>query len=188
MGDCPTCRRPILTDDGGSDQSDGHVGHLARREQRLEDVAGARERDDGVSGGQDDDESRPEVEEGGQVAERLARVRVHAAGAADARAQLGEAVRADETDHAARGPHDESQPDGARLGEHAARRHEDPAAHHDADVDGDAVEQAERPLQLHLAARLSAAAAAAARRRCQRLAAVTASVHRVRLQRNAPLL
>ena len=78
--------RPLLTDDGCRQQSDGGVWGRTLREEGLQDVVGEGESDDRVTGGHDDDQRHPQVEERRQRAERKVDVRVVATALIDHRA------------------------------------------------------------------------------------------------------
>ena len=130
-----------LTYDGGGDESGGGVGRCAAREQWVQQVLGARQRDHGVSRREDHPQRHPQVQERREVSERLVDVGVHAAGLGDDRAQLSEAQSADQTDHSAQCPDDERKSHGPGLDEHALRRDEDAAADDGAEDERDAAEQ-----------------------------------------------
>lgn len=78
----------VLTDTGCSGQPGRHIRRLARRKERLHQIVGKCDGDDGLAGGLDDQQGRPQADEGNEATEGLQDVSVGSPRLGDSGAQL----------------------------------------------------------------------------------------------------
>ena len=131
--------RSVLTDQSGCNDPHCVFWRLALGVERLEDVIGEGEGDDGVTGRHDDEEGGPEVEKGEEGSEGVLDVGVVSPRLGDHRPQLGVAESPDEAEEAGQEPDEAGEAHGAGVLEDALGADEDPTADDDANDDTGAI-------------------------------------------------
>lgn len=138
-----------LTDACCSNEARGRVRRLTGGEQRLHQVVGEGDGDDGLAGGLDDEERCPESNKCQKASEWLQDVGIAGARLGDGGAQFSVTQSADHGEDSPEDPDNQRKPVGATVEQHTFRRHEDPRADHVSHDKADAIQERDLLLQLH---------------------------------------
>lgn len=142
-------KRGFLTEAGCGDESDSLVRRLAGGVEGLHQVVGEGERNDSQVGRLDQQDGRPQPDEGQETSEGLQDVGVAGSGLADGGAQLGVGQGAEHREEAPESPDEQGQSVRTAVHEHALGRDKDPRANHVADDEADAVDERDFSPHLH---------------------------------------
>jgi len=141
--------RCVLTYAASSQQPVGGVWSDAGGEDGLHHVVGERDGDDGLAGRLDDQQRRPQADEGQETPEGLQDVGVGGPRLGDGGPQLGVAQGPEHGEDPSDGPHHQGEAVRGAVDEDALGRDEDPRADHVPHDQADPVQEGDLLLQLH---------------------------------------
>lgn len=145
----------VLTDTGCSGQPGRSVRRLTCRKERLHQIVGKRDGNDGLAGGFNDQQRRPQADEGDEAAKWLQDIRIRRPRLGDRGAQLGITESTHNWEQASDGPDDQWQPVGGAVHQHTLGGDKDAGADHVSYDQADSIEQRDLLLQLHVPFRWS---------------------------------
>lgn len=139
----------LLTYTSGSQEPVGQVRRDTGGEDGLHHVVGERDGDHGLAGRLDDQQGRPQTDEGQEPTEGLQDVGVGGPRFGDGGPQLGVAQGPEDGEDPTDGPHYQGEAVGGAVDEDALGRDEDPRADHVPHDEADPVQEGDLLLQLH---------------------------------------
>ena len=144
-----THSRCLLTYTSSRQQPVGQVRRYTGGEDGLHHVVGERDGDDGLAGRLDDQQRRPQSDEGQERPEGLQDVGVGGPRLGDGGPQLGVAQGPEDGEDPSDGPHHQREAVGGAVHEDALGRDEDPRADHVPHDEADPIHEGDLLLQLH---------------------------------------
>lgn len=139
----------ILTQAGCCNEADGNVGRLAGRVQRLHQIVGKGQRNHSLTGWFDQQDGRPQADEGQKATEGLQDVGVAGSRLGDGGAEFCVAQGAEDGKDASEGPDQQRQPVRRAVHEHALRRDEDAGSDHVAHNEADSIRERNFSFHVH---------------------------------------